>query len=144
MKIIFLCVGNTCRSPFAEHYARIQNQSVARPHTFTSRGIQARNGMFCSDMGRTVAAELGIDLSAHRAQQLSLEDIQTADLLLCVDDNVREQTLLMEGCMAAPKCHLLSNTDIADPWGGTEADYRAVYRHIMQAVALWQDIRFEH
>ena len=144
MKIIFHCVGHTCRSPFAEHYARIQNQAVAQLHTFTSRGIQARNGMVCSDMGSRIAAELGIDLSTHRAQQLSFYDIQTADLLLCVDDCVREQVLLMEHYTATPKCHLLSNTNIADPWGGTEADYRATYRHIMQAVAFWQATCFEH
>jgi len=81
--ILFVCTGNTCRSPMAYALAR---DAVARrgfAHVgLASAGIAAAVGEPAADNARTAVAELGLDLEDHRASQLTREMVHWADLIL--------------------------------------------------------------
>lgn len=71
MKLLFVCSGNTCRSPLAwaawQKVARENEDSLAFVEVETA-GLNARAGTRASEMARRVAASWKVDLSAHRAR----------------------------------------------------------------------------
>ena len=84
--LLFVCTGNICRSPFAERYAQhVADRSGITGWSFASAGAGAMVG---SSMERTMAAELqalGGDPSGFRAQSLSREIIEAADLIVAME-----------------------------------------------------------
>ncbi|MEJ2215225.1 MAG: low molecular weight protein arginine phosphatase [Gemmatimonadota bacterium] len=81
--ILFVCTGNTCRSPMALALAR---EAVARRGLanvgLASAGISAAVGEPAADNARTALAELGLELDDHRATQLTRRQVEWADLIL--------------------------------------------------------------
>src|SRR5262249_44084141 len=80
--VLFVCKGNTCRSPFAAAYARTALPAV----TATSTGYFPRAGRPCPAEAVTAAREIGVDLNGHRSRVLSAEDVQAADVILVFDE----------------------------------------------------------
>jgi len=71
MKIVFVCTGNICRSPMAEHLFRyrLKEAGVEEPPAVTSAGVAAVPGRPASPPAVQVLREAGIDtLEAHRAR----------------------------------------------------------------------------
>ncbi len=81
--ILFVCTGNTCRSPMALALAR---DAVARRGfanvALDSAGIAAAVGEPAADNARAAVAELGLSLDQHRASQLTEDRVRWADLIL--------------------------------------------------------------
>ena len=76
--ILFVCTGNTCRSPMAEALAR--RALADKPGwRIVSAGIGAINGQAPSAHGVTAMKEVGIDISGHRSQMLSGKLVREAD-----------------------------------------------------------------
>ena len=71
--IIFLCTGNTCRSPMAEGLFRAHNGEEKTGLTAASAGLYTENGLPASATAVAAAGERGADISAHRSQQLTAE-----------------------------------------------------------------------
>ncbi len=116
MKIIFICTGNTCRSPMAEGYLKSKNISDIK---VCSRGIFA-NGEPVSKNSAAVCRECNIDISAHISTPLSPEDLD-ADRFYCMTTSHR-QILLSVG-IEESKVFVLGD-GIPDPFGGSIEDYR--------------------
>ncbi len=126
MEIIFVCTGNTCRSPMAEAYLKSKK---IKGLTVSSRGIQAF-GERASANAVAVMNEYGIDLSTHISKTLSPEDL-SADLLLCM---TRSHANALEFIGAdREKIKVLAN-DIPDPYGMDLASYRECFSSIADAV----------
>ena len=84
--IIFICTGNICRSPTAEGILRqrLEASEIRHIHV-SSMGTHGLAGAPASELAREVCQDHGIDISEHRSRGLVGEEIQEADLVLCME-----------------------------------------------------------
>ncbi len=78
-RLIFICRGNICRSAYADALARKQGLEA------TSAGLNATSGAPANDAGTRLAAQRGVDLTAHSAQRLEELTLTGDDLLVCME-----------------------------------------------------------
>src|SRR3954469_25122937 len=82
-RLLFVCTGNTCRSPLAEGIARAEIARRGwRNVEVASAGLSARNGEAATREAVVVARREGIDLSGHASRRLTPEIARWADLIL--------------------------------------------------------------
>ena len=92
MNVLFVCTGNTCRSPLAEALTRhLLTERKVEGVTVASAGTGAWLGAPASEGSYLVALEDGVDLSAHRAQPLTPELAANADLILTMSRSHRQR-----------------------------------------------------
>ncbi len=130
MRLLFVCTGNTCRSPLAEALAR--REAIERGLAdveVSSAGTSAWDGAPASDGALLVALERGLDLSIHRSQQLTRELVQSHDVVLAMGPHHMERAEALGG---EGRTHLLTafaggpsaGRAINDPFGGDLEQYR--------------------
>ena len=127
MNILFICTGNTCRSPMAEGYLKSKN---IKDLEVLSAGIFADLSPI-SRHSNTVLLEKGIDMSHHISRQLTVPIIEAADKIICLADSHR-QTLLSIG-IDCDKISVLGD-GIADPYGRDIEIYRKCRDDIFSAI----------
>jgi protein-tyrosine phosphatase len=90
--ILFVCLGNICRSPLVEAVARKRLAEAGLKVQVASCGTGGWHaGEQADPRMRAAAAGAGYELGAHRARQLTMADFERYDLLLAMDsDNLRE------------------------------------------------------
>lgn len=136
MEILFVCTGNTCRSPMAEHIARKLGEGNI---TASSAGLYAYEGDLISDPALEILqTEYGIDACLHRARQLTAEMVEKADRVLTMTRAHREALRARYPQYSSRIMTLMEAAglegDVYDPYGqGIEA-YREAAREIEKAI----------
>jgi protein-tyrosine phosphatase len=145
--LVFVCTGNTCRSPMAEALMRhrvaedlkcsladLEEQGVM----IVSAGISARAGGKASPESAQVVQERGLDLSAHESQPLGERLVRFADLVLTLTRAHRD-AIVAEWPDAAARVKLLcrDGSDVADPIGGPIELYRRCADQIDAELGAW-------
>jgi protein-tyrosine phosphatase len=109
MKILFVCLGNICRSPLAEGIAR----SLSNEHTFDSAGTGHWHiGEPPCKKSQNIAKRKGIDISDLRARQLSTDDLNKWDKIIVMD----ERNLKDVKKMGFKNVSKLLKEDVPDPY----------------------------
>lgn len=116
-RILFVCLGNICRSPLVEAVARQHFAEAGLDIEVASCGTGGWHaGEQADSRMRAAAAKAGYDLDAHRARQLCTADFERYDLLLAMDnDNLREMQRMEGVAMAAPPSLFLGWAGVASP-----------------------------
>ncbi|WP_100332480.1 low molecular weight protein arginine phosphatase [Bacillus xiapuensis] len=124
MKILFVCTGNTCRSPMAEALLRHR-----RPDwSVKSAGIYAASDCPISEQAKLALEEKKID-AEHISQGISEEILEWADVVLTMTASHRSM-LISQFPEAAQKIHVFKQyvrgqqEDVQDPFGGSIEQYR--------------------
>ncbi len=128
MNILFICTGNTCRSPMAEGYLDSKNLPDVKVE---SRGLSA-DGSPVSENSVKAMAEKGIDISTDVSCQLTQSDLARADKILYMSPS--HYTVLR---LYAPDSKLFMLGDgISDPFGGDLNTYKKCRDEIFSAIDL--------
>ena len=125
MNVLFVCTGNTCRSPMAEGYLKSIKKSG---YEIISRGLSA-DGSPAAQNSVNVMLEKGIDISAHLSKQMSYSDAEGADAIICM--SASHADLLEALGFDKLKIYVLG---INDPFGGDIEIYRRCRDEIFEAV----------
>ncbi len=131
MRILFVCTGNICRSPFAEALAR--HLSPDPRFEFASAGTFAIDGAPATRAGITVATRLGAAMANHRATPLTGAVVTHADRVYGMEDDHVSAVLALD---PGARVELLdpAGAPVADPYGGSSTEYQASFLHIRQAL----------
>ena len=133
-KIVFVCTGNTCRSPMAEGMFRVLAEKYGlRDVECTSCGLSAFTGMPVTDYAVKAAAEYGADISAHRSRAITEYLLDEGDLFVCM---TKSHADLLSPYLPAEKICVLGD-GIPDPYGGTREDYEKCAADIHAALEDW-------
>lgn len=140
--ILFVCLGNICRSPLAEGVFRAVVAEAGREDAFLldSAGTGGwHRGSPPDPRSVAIAARHGIDISGQRARMVAAEDFSRFDLILGMDRSNVADLRRAAGSAAAGRIHGFIDyatgkaRDVPDPYYGGAEGFAEVYRMIREA-----------
>jgi len=144
LSILFVCTGNTCRSPMAAGLAKqlLAERIGCNPSALTRHGVEVLSaGLFAARGSRAsrealeAVRDMGVDISSHRSRKIGVDLVQRADMILCMTDfqvaEVRRLVPQAEGRVR----RLDPEGDIPDPIGLGIDEYRKTAQRIRDVLA---------
>lgn len=139
--VLFVCLGNICRSPMAMIMADADARAAGIPATFASAGLsdEEHGGPIDRRAARTLAKHDYPTGREHRAHQLTRAEAREADLVVVMDDRQRDAVRRL-----APDADVRLLTDfdpaaapgtpVPDPWFGDEAGFESTFAQLSAAM----------
>ncbi len=141
--VVMICTANICRSPMAA--GLLTHALAAQPEPLKSlkvisAGVACRGGEAVSPHSVTTLRKVGVDISNHRSQPLTQDLVSNAVALFAMTETHR----IVVGFQFAPKPQSVfllrdflpegSSREIADPFGGTLAEYESCRDEMVEAI----------
>ncbi|AOA56987.1 low molecular weight protein-tyrosine-phosphatase [Acinetobacter larvae] len=135
--ILIVCMGNICRSPMAEYFLK---QQFPKRHIY-SAGIAALVAQAADQKSILAMQNFGIDIQQHRARQLQLEHLKTAELILVMS---KRQQQLLETKWPFIKGRVFrlghwQNANVEDPYQQDQIIFDQTCKQIKAYLADWQE-----
>ncbi|MGI6551222.1 MAG: low molecular weight protein arginine phosphatase [Syntrophomonadales bacterium] len=142
-RLVFICSGNTCRSPmakglFVKHLEDRKPELIGEIEVMTA-GTSPNSGEGASRGAMKAMEEVGVDLSDHKAQPVSEAVLAQADWILTMTRSHRDYLTRIYG--KNDKLFTLyeflgQDKDVLDPFGGDVAVYRACRNELQQLIEM--------
>ena len=137
LKLLFICTGNTCRSPMAEGLAR---EMLGDSFQVGSAGLAAYGGESASTHALEVLKEQNVDISSHRSRRICVELMADYDWIIPMTQ-AQEDALKRLFPQYAGKTRYIGNwgdrkRDVLDPWGGSLDVYRRTAQEIGELLSI--------
>ena len=147
VKVLFVCLGNICRSPLAEAAFRAEAARIGLEAEADSAGTGGWHRGEPPDRRAIAAARRnGVDISHLRARQVRLEDFERFDHLVALDgDNLRDLCALRPEGSRASLSLLLDHVPgrqgeaVADPYYGGDSHFDITWRDVTEAARALAD-----
>lgn len=148
LMILFVCTGNTCRSPMAQALMtkKIQDRfgHLAKdgsvPIVTRSAGVSAFGDDPASHGALQAIANYGLSLASHQSTQINTELVEQADLILAMGTRHRH-VIVSQWPSLASKVHLISpdGGEISDPFGGPLEIYQKCAEQLDRHTSYWAE-----
>ena len=147
MRVLFICTGNTCRSPMAEGYFQslVEREGMDNME-ISSAGTFAGDGEPASTHSRRSASKIGIDIANHKSTPLTPELLNSADIIVAMTASHKTHVgSLVPAALAKTRLmgELSSESqDVSDPFGGDADIYDDCLKSMIPSLnALFNEIR---
>ncbi|PIZ04883.1 MAG: protein tyrosine phosphatase [Gammaproteobacteria bacterium CG_4_10_14_0_8_um_filter_38_16] len=140
--ILFVCVGNICRSPVAEYWVReqLEKANFMECQVF-SAGIQAVQTAPIAPEMQMILNQFNIDASKHAAKQIDKNDVARAEIIFTMETWQKEE-LSFAFPSSRGKIFTLGkwcNEEIIDPYRKEQAVFESVFESIKDNWGIWQN-----
>lgn len=134
-EVVFICTGNTCRSPMAEGLFKKEYPGL---YKCSSRGVMAPGGQPANDQAIAAMDQYGVDIRSHQSRQLILGEHSEEDLLITMTQAHKALILSQNPSLSVVTLKELAGQegDIQDPYGGSEAVYNQCAKEIEMCIQL--------
>ena len=142
--LLFICTGNTCRSPMAERlvkHALLAEGPPLNKLDVRSAGVAAGNGYPASSNSLAALKKVGIDLNDHSSTQASESLLESADLIFGMTHSHLDSAHYYLGENAENKLFLMreffenaQDKEIPDPFGGSFTEYENARDSMVEAI----------
>lgn len=143
VSVLFVCLGNICRSPLAEGAFRAEAARIGLDAEVDSAGTGDWHLGLAPDVrAQAVAKRNGVDISAYKARQVSAEDFRRFDHIIALDaQNLTDLEAMRPADGNAALSLLLDHVDgragqaVADPFYGDEAGFDVTWDEVTAGAA---------
>ncbi len=140
-RITTVCVGNICRSPMAEGLLTEIVKQRGGSTIINSAGLHAMSGYPADKTSTGLLKSMNIDISQHRARQLSFEILSEADLVLVMESWQKEAVIAMNPGSRGKVYNLghWTELEIEDPYKKPKIEYAHALGKIKTSIDKWNE-----